>query len=62
MKKLILLVTVLAVLIISGTTVLAHGGNGAFSFDRMLPTMQEHHPGWSEEELRTMYEYCHGER
>jgi len=62
LTKLIILVSVLVVLAISGTAVMAHGGYGAFSFERMLPTMQEHHPGWSEEELRTMYEYCHGER
>ena len=61
MKKLLLMVTVLAVLVIAGTTVLAHGSNGAFSFNSMLPVMQEYHPDWSKEELRNMYEYCHGE-
>ncbi|MDW7675189.1 MAG: hypothetical protein SCK28_11710 [Bacillota bacterium] len=33
---------------------------GFFSFQEMLPFMQQMHPDWSETELKSMFDACHG--
>ena len=35
-------------------------GNWSFSFEQMLPFMQEMHPDWSQDDLQQMYDSCHG--
>ena len=64
LKALLIVVTLLAVIIVAGTAAFANNvngeGNGEFSFRQMLPFMQEHHADWSEQELKEMYEACHG--
>ncbi len=62
-RTIIVLVVAVLLLVAAGTAALAHGGgrnSGTFTFSEMLPFMQEHHPNWSEEELREMYDTCHG--
>lgn len=35
-------------------------GQGTFNFGQMLPFMQQMHPNLSEQQLKDMYESCHG--
>lgn len=36
-------------------------GNGLFNFGQMKPYMEEMHPDFSTDELKGMYDSCHGE-
>ena len=62
MKKLIL--GVLAIVLVLGAgSAFANSdgdGEGTFNFGQMLPFMKQMHPGWSDEELKEMYNACHG--
>lgn len=60
-KKIIIGVLSFSLVFGIGTTVIANtSSNGFTSFQEMLPFMQQMHPGWSDEELESMYKVCHG--
>lgn len=59
----------LLTLVLSGAFVLGAGsvafaatndGDGNWSFNEMLPFMQRMHPDWSKQNLKEMYDSCHG--
>lgn len=62
-KKLIAVILSGAFVFGAGTFAFAatNDGDGNWSFDEMLPFMQEVHPEWSKDELKEMYDSCHGE-
>lgn len=63
-KKLIVVITAMALVLGIGTVALANSDSEVFenfNFQEMLPFMQEMHPDFDEEQLEEMYESCHGE-
>lgn len=58
-KKLLLTLTALVLVLSVGTAAYAQG-EGNFNFGQMLPQMQEVHPDLTTEELKDMYNSCHG--
>lgn len=59
-KKLISLVTVSLLALGIGSAVYAHGSDAGWSFKEMLPYMKEMHPNMDEQEMKEMYQKCHG--
>lgn len=65
MKRLIAGIFSVSLILGSGTAILAAGNEspeGLFllNFGKMKPLMQEMHPEFSNQELKEMYESCHG--
>lgn len=62
-KKLIAVILSGAFVLGAGTLTFAatNDGDGNWSFEQMFPFMQEMHPDWSKDELKEMYNSCHGE-
>lgn len=63
MKKLIVGIVTIALVLTLGSAVYAEsndGGQGTFNFGQMLPFMKQVHPDFSEQQLKDMYNNCHG--
>lgn len=62
-KKLLAIILSGAFVLGAGTVAFAatNDGDGNWSFDKLLPFMQEMHPNSSQEDLEEMYDSCHGE-
>jgi hypothetical protein len=64
MKKIVLSVLGSMLIFGIGTVVMAAGNDAVKengSFDKMKPFMEEMHPDFSNEELKEMYDSCHGD-
>jgi hypothetical protein len=64
MKKIVLSVLGSAMIFGVGTVVMAAGTNTVedkVTFEKMKPLMEEMHPDSTTEELKEMYESCHGD-
>ncbi|MBB5174726.1 hypothetical protein [Texcoconibacillus texcoconensis] len=62
MKKAIAGLLSLGLVFTIGTSVFASdSGEDSSNFEDFRPFMEEMHPNWSEEDLETMYNNCHGE-
>lgn len=64
MKKVIAVLLIAAGLLGVGGLAFAQGENGSgpwnLNFEQMLPFMKQMHPQWSEDQLKDMYNSCHG--
>ncbi|GLB59423.1 hypothetical protein [Cytobacillus sp. NCCP-133] len=63
MEKFIAGIFSVSLILGSGTAILAAGDEspeGLFNFGKLKPHMQEMHPNLSGQELKAMYENCHG--
>lgn len=67
MKKKLIGLLIVVLIIGAGTMAFAQGngegegeGAGLFNFGQMLPFMQQMHPNLSVEQLKEMFEACHG--
>ncbi|MGO4886552.1 hypothetical protein ACJ2A9_02245 [Anaerobacillus sp. MEB173] len=66
MKKSIIGLLSLGLVFGIGTTVFGNADvetvvkNEFPSFEEMAPLMQEMHPDWTEKDMETMYQSCHG--
>ncbi|WNS74932.1 hypothetical protein RRV45_18935 [Bacillus sp. DTU_2020_1000418_1_SI_GHA_SEK_038] len=61
MKKLAIGILSATFILGAGTYAFAQGnGDGILNFEQMKPYMQKMHPNFSENELKDMYESCHG--
>jgi transcriptional antiterminator len=64
MKKIVLSVLGSVLIFGVGTVVMAAGNDAdkvKESFEKMKPFMEEMHPDFSNEELKEMYDSCHGD-
>lgn len=62
MKKYLIGIVALGLALGIGTSVLANTIEDDIpSFKEMFPLMKQMHPDWTDEELETMYRFCHGE-
>jgi hypothetical protein len=64
MMKIVLIVLGSMLIFGVGTVVMAAGNDAVKengSFDKMKPFMEEMHPDFSNEELKEMYDSCHGD-
>lgn len=63
MKKFIAGIISASLILGSGTAIMAAGNDstdGLFNFGQMKPQMEEMHPDLTNQELKEMYESCHG--
>lgn len=64
MKKIALTLFSTALILGASTSAFAEEpskeGKGTFNFGQMKEMMEEMHPGLSNEELKNMYNHCHG--
>jgi len=62
MKKKIVSIAITSILVLGlGNVVFAHGGSeNGWSFQEMLPHMKEVHPEMNEQQMKQMYQDCHG--
>lgn len=62
-KKLVAIILSGAFVLGAGTVAFAatNDADGDWNFDKMFPFMQKMHPDWSKEDLKEMYDSCHGE-
>ncbi|MBT2689983.1 hypothetical protein J7I93_17590 [Bacillus sp. ISL-47] len=63
MKRLIAGIFSVSLILGSGTAILAAGNEspeGFLNFGKVKPLMQEMHPEFSNQELKEMFESCHG--
>ncbi|UCZ53549.1 CUE domain-containing protein [Bacillus shivajii] len=68
MKKMIIGVLSLGLVFGAGASIVAASEDGfpgfedgVPKFEEMLPFMQQMHPNWSDDDLESMYNACHGE-
>lgn len=62
MKKLAIGIFTVAFVIGTGTAVFAQGNEDGFlNFEKMKPYMEKMHPDFSDNQLKDMFESCHGE-
>jgi hypothetical protein len=62
MKKLAVGILSATIILGAGTYAFAQGnGDGILNFEQMKPYMEKMHPNFSENELKDMYETCHGD-
>jgi hypothetical protein len=62
MKKWAISIFTAALVIGTGTAVFAQGdGEGFLHFEKMKPLMEKMHPDFSEQQLKDMFDSCHGE-
>jgi hypothetical protein len=62
MKKWAISIFTAALVIGTGTAVFAQGdGEGFLHFEKMKPFMEKVHPDFSEQQLKDMFDSCHGE-
>lgn len=61
-KKFLAIILGGAIILGTGTLTFAatNDGDGKWSFEKMLPFMQEMHPDLSKNELKQMFDDCHG--
>lgn len=64
MKKTLAIALIVVGLLGIGTVAFAQGNNPPspwnLNFDQMLPFMKQMHPNWSADQLKEMYNVCHG--
>ncbi|WP_442596124.1 hypothetical protein [Neobacillus sp. D3-1R] len=60
MKKTIFSISLVSMLAIGTAAFAAGNDTDLFNFEKMKPFMQQMHPNFSNEELKEMYDTCHG--